>query len=614
MTLVRRIKTIVRRRIPIVRWLPRYSKMTAVSDAVAGITVGLTMMPQSIAYASLAGLSSEYGLYSAFMGSFVYVMFGTVREVSIGPTSLMALLTFAYTQDLPIEFVTLLAFLAGCVELLMGLLNLGFLVGFISAPVMSGFTSATSVIIIVAQIKGIMGVRFKSQNFIDNLRQLYLHLPQTNPYDCLVGISCIVFLLLLRKLKDVKVGPDNVEHQTPSQRRIRKLLWFISISRNAITVLICSFVAYGLSAHGLTPFRLSRKVAPGLPPFGLPPFSTVYNNQTIGFVEMCKELGSATIFVPVVAVLANVAIAKAFSTGAPLDATQEMFTLGLCNIAGSVVKSMPTCGAFTRSAVSNASGARTPLVGLYSGTIILLALSFLTPYFRYIPRATIAAVLIAAVMFMIEFHAVMPLWRSKKWDFFVMVATFFISLMSGVEVGLISGIAIDMAHLLFLWARPTININRHKFSNGDEYLLVSPDMGLYYAAVEYLTAEINTAATSDGESLLPVVVDFTSIKGTDYSTAMGIKILVADFERRRQPLVFMNVRPIVLLTFGGANVEIKHCKNEEEVFDLLYGEKESGKSEKVPMLRAKLEIDDFVSSKADTKITVPPELPARRFS
>ncbi|XP_049948395.1 sodium-independent sulfate anion transporter [Schistocerca serialis cubense] len=614
MTLVRRIKTVIRRRIPIVQWLPRYSKMRAVSDAVAGITVGLTMMPQSIAYASLAGLSSEYGLYSAFMGSFVYVMFGTVREVSIGPTSLMALLTFAYTQDLPIEFVTLLAFLAGCVELLMGLLNLGFLVGFISAPVMSGFTSATSVIIIVAQIKGIMGVRFKSQNFIDNLRQLYLHLPQTNPYDCLVGISCIIFLLLLRKLKDVKVGPDNVEHQTPSQRRIRKLLWFISISRNAITVLICSFVAYGLSAHGLTPFRLSRKVAPGLPPFGLPPFSTVYNNQTIGFVEMCKELGSATIFVPVVAVLANVAIAKAFSTGAPLDATQEMFTLGLCNIAGSFVKSMPTCGAFTRSAVSNASGARTPLVGLYSGTIILLALSFLTPYFRYIPRATIAAVLIAAVMFMIEFHAIMPLWRSKKWDFCVMVATFFISLMSGVEVGLISGIAIDMAHLLFLWARPTININRHKFSNGDEYLLVSPDMGLYYAAVEYLTAEINTAAMSDGESLLPVVVDFASIKGTDYSTAMGIKILVADFERRRQPLVFMNVRPIVLLTFGGANVEIKHCKNEEEVFDLLYGEKESGKSENLPMLRAKLEMDDLVTSKVDTKIDVPPELPARRFS
>lgn len=118
-------KRVVLRRVTILNWLPRYSKMDAVSDVIAGLTVGLTMVPQSIAYAALAGLTAQYGLYSAFMGSFVYVVFGTIKEVSIGPTSLMALLAVEYTQDLPVEFMILLAFLAGCVEFIMGLLNLG---------------------------------------------------------------------------------------------------------------------------------------------------------------------------------------------------------------------------------------------------------------------------------------------------------------------------------------------------------------------------------------------------------------------------------------------------------------------------------------------------------
>ncbi|CAG2056069.1 unnamed protein product, partial [Timema podura] len=234
-------KQLLLRHVSIFRWLPHYTKLDAVGDLVAGVTLGLTMMPQAIAYASLAGLSAQYGLYSSFMGGLVYMMFGTIKEVSIGITSLMALMTYEYTQDLPVEFVILLTFLSGCVQLMMGLLDLGILVDFISEPVTSGFTTATSLIIIVSQMKGLLGLRFKSNGFVDNVWQLFKHAGEAKLWDCVMG-----------------------------------------------------------------------QIKPGLPTFGLPPFSAQVGNTTYSFLGMCEKLGSGIIMVPVVGVLANVAIAKAF--------------------------------------------------------------------------------------------------------------------------------------------------------------------------------------------------------------------------------------------------------------------------------------------------------------
>lgn len=190
--------------------------------------------------------------------------------------------------------------------------------------------------------------------------------------------------------------------------RLRKALWLVSIARNALVVVGASCTAYWLHAPTPAPgrpaFQLSGRVQPGVPRLALPPFSTTIGNRTVGFTEMVNELGSGLAMVPVVMVLANIAIAKAFSAGrrGRLDATQEMLTLGLVNVAGSLLHSMPTCGAFTRSAVSHSSGVRTPAAGLYSGVITLLALLFLTHYFYYIPKACLSSVLICAVIFMVS--------------------------------------------------------------------------------------------------------------------------------------------------------------------------------------------------------------------
>lgn len=180
------------RRIFILTWIRSYDRSQAFADLIAGITLGLTIIPQSIAYAALAGLSSEYGLYSAFIGSIIYVFFGTIPQVSIGPTSLMAIMTLQFCADKPVQIVIVLAFLAGFVELLMGVFQLGFIVSFIPSPVTKAFTSGTAVIVVLAQIKSLLGIRLKKVPSIgDYFTNIHLS-------DAILGITCICLLLALR--------------------------------------------------------------------------------------------------------------------------------------------------------------------------------------------------------------------------------------------------------------------------------------------------------------------------------------------------------------------------------------------------------------------------------
>jgi len=187
-----------------------------------------------------------------------------------------------------------------------------------------------------------------------------------------------------QKMKDLTVRSVGKNYR----RVIAKAIWLVSTARNAIIVIVCSVIAYKYdSTESESPFILTGPVRPGLPSFGLPPFSTQLNNQTLTFTQMCSELGTSIVLVPIIAVLGNVAIAKAFvHEGNKVDATQELLTLGICNVLGSCASSMPVTGSFSRSAVNHASGVKTPMGGLYTGVLILLALSLLTPYFYYIPK------------------------------------------------------------------------------------------------------------------------------------------------------------------------------------------------------------------------------------
>ncbi|KAK3930457.1 Sodium-independent sulfate anion transporter [Frankliniella fusca] len=560
------LRRLLRRRLPIVRWLPSYGREDAVADAVAGFTLGLTLMPQSIAYALLAGLAPQYGLYSSFLGSLVYVAMGTIKEVSIGPTSLMSLLTAQYTHDQPVQAAILLTFLAGAVQMAMALLRLGFLVDLISDPVTSGFTSAYSVMIAVSQLKGLLGLRFKAHGFVDTLAKLVQHVSEARLADSLLGVGCVVVLIAMKKLGTVG-EPGS---------RLRRAAWVLSIGRNALVVLVCSVAAYVWEsvAQQAPPFALSGQVQPGLPPLALPPFSApgpAGSNTTLSFVDMATSYGGGLLVVPVVGVLANIAIAKSFSNGAPVDASQEMVTLATCNLLASCVSSMPTCGAFTRSAVSSASGVRTPMAGLYSGLLILLALVLLTPYFYYIPKATLSAVLISAVVFLVDLDILRPLWRSSKRSLLVTVLTFAACLGVGVEVGLLLGVALELAHLVYMWARPPIAVSLCKARWGScAYVLVRPEVGLFFPAMGVVRDAVLSAAGGEGGGTLPVVLDCTRFRNLDYTAVKGLEVLIRELGKRGQALHLMGLPSSALRLVAALDMKgFTHCAASQDLPDIL---------------------------------------------
>ncbi|RVE44151.1 hypothetical protein evm_011198 [Chilo suppressalis] len=424
------------RRVPGIAWARRYDRVTAAGDAVAGVTLGLTLVPQSIAYAALAELPVQVGLYTSFMGALIYSVLGTVKEVSIGPTSLMALLTLQACRGLPLQYVVLLTFVAGAIVLLMGLLRLGFLVDLISSSVTSGFTSATAVLIVASQLKGALGLSFSADSAWDNLREVCAraHLVRLN--DCLLSAVCCTALLLLRKLKDVPA----------KNPRVRRTLWLVSIARNALVVVGAATFAYCTRDASLV--RTSGRVEGGLPTFALPAWSVTQGNTTVHLGGMLQQLGPSLVLLPAVMVVANVAIAKAFTVGGRVDASQEMVTLGVCNMAGSLAGAMPACGAFTRAALAHASGARTPAAALHTGAITILALAFLTEYFCYIPKACLSSVLICAVIFMIDYETVVRLWRWDRRELVVVGITFVASVVWSVEAGVLFGAAAALVLLL----------------------------------------------------------------------------------------------------------------------------------------------------------------------
>lgn len=570
-----RVQRFARRHLPVLTWLPSYSTADALGDAIAGLTVGLTLVPQAIAYASLAGLPSQYGLYSALPGGVVYALLGTCTEVSIQLTALVALLTASATDTAGPDAAVLLAFLAGSVQLLCGVLRLGFLVDFVSASVVQGFTLAAAVTIASSQLKALLGLEFSAQGFVETWRQLGTHMTHARLPDAALAAVCITTLLALRALKDVNlccedtkasqkaaagsnmlkvaVAPvmtetltsmeasvamqlDNAEKERQRNGRscVRDAVWLLVTGRNALVVVGATVVAGVLSVRGKEPFLLSGSVEPGLPSVQPPPFSTTYQNETLSFREMCSHLGSAIAVVPVVSILGNVAIAKAFARGRVVDASQEMVALGVCNLAASFFRSAPVAGSFTCSAVAHASGVRTPLSATYTATLVALSLAFLTQYFAYIPRSALGAVVVSAVIFMPDLHCLVPMWKASRWDLLPLGVTFAASLAFGVAPGLLAGVAVDMALLLFFTARPHIDARTIQMEGGASYVLVTPSAGLSFPCADHVRGAVMKAlvvARADGFQPMAAVLDLAHAARADYSAALGLSALGAELRR-----------------------------------------------------------------------------------
>ncbi|XP_023942591.2 sodium-independent sulfate anion transporter [Bicyclus anynana] len=489
-------RQLVGRVFPILNWSKSYNTETGVGDLIAGITVALTLVPQSIAYASLAGFEPQYGLYASFAGSFVYAVMGTCPQINIGPTALLSLLTFTYTNGTNPDFAILLCFIGGIIQLIAGIVQLGFLVEFVSLPVVSGFTSAAAITIASSQIKGLFGLKFSAETFISTWGGVFHHIGQTRLEDTLLGLSCCIVLMGMKALKDVQLKDSQDEKGRRNTVILQRSFWFAGVSRNAVVVVLASIIAYFVHQDKDDPLILTGDITPGLPTPKPPPFQTTVGNTTYYAGEMFAHLGSGLLVVPLVGVISNVAIAKAFSKGRTLDATQEIVALGACNIVGAFFHSFPVNGSFTRSAVSDASGVRTPAAGFYTGIIVLLTLGLLTPYFYFIPRAALAAVIVCAVLHMVDIAIIKRLWNTSRLDLIPLVGTFLCCLVLGVEIGLGCGVAIDILLLLYYQSRPPLEVTYVDDGIHLPHHSVRPIGGLHFASAEKVRSRLTSLKSS----------------------------------------------------------------------------------------------------------------------
>uniref|UniRef100_A0A4W4FQZ5 STAS domain-containing protein n=1 Tax=Electrophorus electricus TaxID=8005 RepID=A0A4W4FQZ5_ELEEL len=516
---------------PILTWLPRYSLAWLKMDLLAGLTVGLTVVPQALAYAEVAGLPVQYGLYSSFMGGFLYCVFGTSKDITLGPTSIMSLLCSFYVGGDPV-YAVVLTLMCGLTQTAMALLRLGFLLDFISYPVVKGFTCAAAVTIGFGQFKNVLGLKNIPRQFFLQVYYMFHRLPEARVGDVILGLFCLLFLVMITVMKNT-LGSSEVT-PSPLVRFARSLVWSFATVRNALVVIAAACVAYSAEVMGCHLFTLTGQTAEGLPAFSPPALSeTTANGTHMSFSDIILDLGGGLAVIPLMGVLESIAIAKAFGSqnNYRIDANQEIFVIGLTNVLGSFVSAYPVTGSFGRTAVNSQTGACTPAGGIVTSVVVLLSLAFLMPLFAYIPKASLAAVIICAVAPMMDFRVLPQIWRVKKLDLLPFLVTFLVSFWE-VQYGIMGGVVVSVLMLLYLVARPEVKVSELS-------------SGLNFPATEYLSAFLRAHALHVSTPRC-VVLDCHHVSSIDYTVVNELKDLLKQFKLHDVSLVFSRLKPCVL--------------------------------------------------------------------
>lgn len=581
----------LKKRVPIIQWLPKYNLGWLQGDIIAGLTVGLTVIPQGIAYAKVAELPPQYGLYSAFMGCFIYCFLGTSKDITLGPTAIMSLMVaeFGAAHGDP-TIAIVLALGAGIIQVLMGLLNIGFLVEFISHPVINSFTTAAAITIAFGQIKNWLGLHKIPREFLHQFYETFKKIPETRIWDFVLGLICMILLFAMKKMKDIKWN-----NQTPSVpvMIIRKIIWLCGTARNAIVVVLASGAAAIFMMYDMTPFTLTEKIDSRLPEFKPPSFTIHNGNETIGPGGVISTIGSGFAIIPIIGLIETIAIGKAFArkNHYKIDTNQELIAIGLSNIVGSFVSSYPVTGSFSRTAINSQSGVRTPAGGIFTGALVLIALAFLTPLFSYIPDACLAAIIILAVLDMVDFSLIIQLWRVNRLDVVPWVFCFIFSFLTGIEYGIIIGVAVNLLILLYPYAKPGIKVakeNRNSVVTAptsvsqDDVVVIKFAEGLHFPGIEYVVQRVldessdneiieRHVSEADTSPMRNVILDMTYVHGLDYTSAHGWQGVISDLFLNDRAVIFANLRPDLLETMKRCNLKhFRYAATVEEAKASIY--------------------------------------------
>ena len=477
---------------PILEWLPAYGKPDATKDLVAAAIVTIMLVPQSLAYAMLAGLPPHIGLYASILPLIAYAIFGTSRTLAVGPVAVVSLMTAAALGKVAVsgspEYLAaaiILALMSGLVLIIMGLLRLGFIANFLSHQVISGFITASGILIATSQLKHILGVKSEGDTLPDMLHSLATNFANINPYTLAIGAISMAFLFWVRKQLKPLLVRFGIKAATAD----------LLAKAGPVLVIVLSILAvigFDLAAKGV---KLVGVIPSGMPPFAMPVFD----------YKLWSSLLPAAVLISLVGFVESISIAQTLAAKRRqrIVPNQELVGLGVSNVAAAMSGGFPVTGGFARSVVNYDAGAETPLAGAFTAIGILAATLFLTPLFQYLPQAVLAATIVVAVLSLVDIDAILRTFKYSKSDFASMLVTIVCVLLIGVETGILVGVSLSL--LLFLWrtSQPHIaivglvpgtehfrNVDRYEVITHPSILTLRIDESLYFANAGYLEDKI----------------------------------------------------------------------------------------------------------------------------
>ena len=520
--------TALQRYLPILQWGRSYGRAELSADMVAAVIVTIMLIPQSLAYALLAGLPPEMGLYASILPLLAYAIFGTSRALAVGPVAVISLMTAAAVGNLALpgtaDYVTAaiaLAFMSGLILTLMGIFRLGFLANFLSHPVIAGFITASGLLIAASQIGTILGIASTGQTLPDLLRSLWQGLDRINPVTVAIGVSATAFLFWARKgLKPLLV-----------RLGLRAGVADLLAKTGPILVVIASTLAVwalDLAAQGVA---IVGTIPSGVPPLAFPVFPATLWGQLFVSALLISVIG----FVESVSVAQTLAAKKRQR----IDPDQELVGLGSANIASAMSGGFPVTGGFARSVVNVDAGAQTPAAGAFTAAGILVAAFALTPLLHDLPKATLAATIIVAVLGLVDLSILKRSWTYSRIDFAAVATTIAITLGLGVEMGVSAGVVLSLALFLYKTSRPHVaevglvpgtqhfrNILRHAVQTDPALVSLRIDESLYFANARFLEDYITARVTCD-EPIRHVVLMCSAVNEIDMSALESLEAINA---------------------------------------------------------------------------------------
>ncbi len=496
---------------PFLEWLPNYQRTWFKNDLLAGITMGVMLIPQGIAYATIAGLPPIYGLYTALIPQIVYAFLGTSRQLAVGPAAMDSLIVASGVSALAAvgseHFIILaiaLAFMIGFFQLLFGIFRLGFLVNFLSRPVISGFTSGSAIIIASNQMGNLFGIDIPRNNHIQSLvKDILSEISNIHPLTFIIGIGAIIILFLLKSYG----------------KRIPASLVIVILG-------IAIVYIFRLKDSGLA---IIGDIPQGLPEFKIPTINK----------EVISELSSLSLTLALIGFMEAISIAKSMEAkhnDYKVRPNQELIALGFGNMIGSFFQSYTATAGFARTAVNDQSGAKTPLSSVFAAIVVGITLLFLTPLFYYLPKAVLAAIIIVAAYGLLDFIMPKKLIVYNIRDLIILIITFLMTIFFGIKEGVLTGIILSLVMLIYKSTKPNIAIlgnvpgthfyrNKNRFKNvitKDEILIVRFDAQLHFANTTYFKDKIQELVIEKGEKLKLLILDGESINSLDSSAIYAI--------------------------------------------------------------------------------------------